>query len=55
MSKKSSIIDHLPVASIAAATAEALAKKAGAEDHDANVIGALAGAWAGIIKAVTRQ
>jgi hypothetical protein len=52
MSEKSSIVDRIPVAGIVTVAAETLAKKAGAEDRDARLIGTLAGAVGGIIKAV---
>lgn len=53
MSKKSSAVDYLPVAGIAKVAAEKVAKKAGAEDRDAKLIGVLAGVAATVIKAVT--
>jgi hypothetical protein len=53
MSKKSSAVDYLPVAGIAKVAAEKVAKKAGAEDRDAKLIGVLAGVAATVIKAVS--
>jgi hypothetical protein len=53
MSKKSSLVDYIPVAGIAKVAAETLAKKAGAEDRDAKIIGTLAGVGATIVKAIS--
>jgi hypothetical protein len=52
MSEKSSIVDYIPVAAIAKVAAETIAKKAGAEDRDAKMIGTLAGVGATIVKAI---
>ena len=52
MGKKSSLVDYLPVAGIAKVAAETVAKKAGAEDRDAKIIGTIAGVGATIIKAI---
>jgi hypothetical protein len=54
MSQKPSIVDHLPVAGIVKFAAETIAKKAGAEDRDAHMLGTIAGAWASIVKAAAR-
>jgi hypothetical protein len=54
MSDKSSIVDYIPVAGIAKVAAETIAKKAGAEDRDARLIGTLAGVWATVVKAVAQ-
>jgi hypothetical protein len=54
MSEKSSVVDYIPVSGIAKIAAETIAKKAGAEDRDAKMIGTLAGAWATIVKAVAQ-
>jgi hypothetical protein len=53
MSKKSSLVDYIPVAGIAKVAAETLAKKAGAEDRDAKFIGTLASVGATIVKAIS--
>jgi hypothetical protein len=54
MSSKSSIADHIPVAGIVKVATETIAKKAGAEDRDARLLGTIAGAWASIIKAAAQ-
>jgi hypothetical protein len=54
MSEKSSIVDYIPVAGIAKVAAETIARKAGAEDRDAKLIGTVAGVWATIVKAAAQ-
>ena len=55
MSEKTSIIDQIPVFSIVKTAAETIARNTGAEDHDARVLGAIAGACASIFTAAVRS
>jgi hypothetical protein len=55
MSEKSSIVDSIPVFGIVKTATETIAKKAGADEHDARLLGTIAGAWASIVKAAVQS